>query len=266
MVQKYTNTYKPEKLSREMDRVEFFINLGMNEYEAKTLAGFSKLGKASPKEISISSGVPQNKLYSIIKKFISLGLVAEIPNEPKKYQLINLGSFVKEKLDERKKNLRELEKNSKNIHYLDVGGKFNFSIIMGQRAVMNKIAEINKEVHREILGVQRNWKFWGEGIRAMEASIKKGVEVKQIGVINSETEKRAGEWKKIGVSVRAYNKKFGEFPLRFSVFDSKYARITIGKPEISKPEDYITIWTDSKPLVAMLRNQFMQMWKESERF
>ena len=39
---------------------------------------------------------------------------------------------------------------------------------------MNKLAEHNLKVKKEIIGVQRNWKYWGEGIRAMEKTIKKG--------------------------------------------------------------------------------------------
>jgi hypothetical protein len=131
---------------------------------------------------------------------------------------------------------------------------------------MNKLAENNPKVKKEILSVQRNWKVWGEGLRAMQETIKKGVKVKIIGEINQETKKRAQEWKQVGCKIKAYNKKFGEYPLRFSIFDNKEARITIGKPEIQNPEDYITIWTTSQPFIAILRKQFIEMWTESEKF
>jgi len=131
---------------------------------------------------------------------------------------------------------------------------------------MNKLAEKNTQVEHEILAVQRNWKIWGEGLRSMQKSIKKGVRVKMMGVVDEETKKRAEEWKKIGCEIKIYNNKFGEYPLRFSIFDNKEARITIGKPEISQPENYLTIWTKSKPLISTLRRQFEEMWKESKKF
>ena len=131
---------------------------------------------------------------------------------------------------------------------------------------MHKLAEQNAIVKKEIFGVQRNWKLWGKGIRAMKDSIKDGVDARLIGVVNKDTEKRAKEWKKIGCKVKKYNNKFGENPLRFTIFDGEVARITIGKPEITDPKDYITIWTKSKPLIRILRAQFLQMWKESEKF
>ena len=61
----------------------------------------------------------------------------------------------------------------------------------------------------------------------MEKETKKGVKVKLIGIIDKETEKGVREWKKVGCSIKKYNEKFSENPLRFTIFDNKQARITI---------------------------------------
>jgi sugar-specific transcriptional regulator TrmB len=212
-----------------MDRIEFFKDLGFQEYEAKTLSSLIKLKCANPKEINLDSGVPQNKLYSILKKFEKLEILSMIPCEPKKYQLINIKSFIKEKIKEKQEKLKILIKNSEKVEELkNKDNQSIFSLIKGQRTIMNKLAEANKDVKTEILGVQRNWKVWGGGLRAMQNAIKKGVDVKLIGVVNKENINKVKEWKKIGCKIKAYNKKFGDYPLRFSVFDKKYARITIG--------------------------------------
>jgi sugar-specific transcriptional regulator TrmB len=247
-----------------MGREDFFIGLGMTDYESKAISSLSRIGSASAKEISLDSGVPQNKLYSILNNFEKKGLLSRIPSDTKKYRLINLKGFVDRTIRRRQKELDLLKGESDKIEDLADEEPAVFSLIKGQRAIMNKLAETNLKVEKEILGVQRNWKIWGEGLRAMKEAVKRGVVVKQIGVINEETWKRAKEWKEVGVKIRGYNEKFGEYPLRFSVIDNKYARITVGKPEIQDPKEYITIWTDSKALVRMLRNQFMKMWKESK--
>jgi len=250
-----------------MDRILFFKDLGFTDYESRILASLVRLKMAMPKELSLDSGVPQNKIYSVIRKFENEGIVSLVSIEPKKYQLININNLVKERLKQREEKLKELKDGFRNIEEINEREEsFVFSLIKGQRAIMNKLVELNKKAEKEIVGVQRNWKYWGEGVREMEKSVKKGVDVRLIGVINEETLDRAEEWKKAGCKIRAYNKKFGKYPMRFSVFDRKYARITIGKPEIKESKDYITILTDSKPLVNMLRNQFLQMWKESKKF
>jgi sugar-specific transcriptional regulator TrmB len=250
-----------------MEKLEFFKDLGFSEYEGKAILSLIRLKSASPKEISFDSSVPQNKLYGILKKFEKEGLLANLPGEIKKYQIINLDSFVKKKINEKKIKLSEMRKISKIFNEKSFfEEKFVFSLIRGQRAIMNKLAENNLKVRKEIIGVQRDWKIWGEGLRAMQKTIKNGVDVKLIGNVNERNRQRALEWKKLGCKIRKYNKKFGDYPLRFSIFDGKEARITIGKPEIQNPEDYITIWTTSKPIVAILRKQFLEMWKQSEKF
>lgn len=250
-----------------MNRTEFFRSLDFSEYESKVLSSFSNLQKATPKQISEDSSVPQNKLYQIIKKFESLGLLAQIPHQSKKYELINLQTFVNSKIKEKETKLKSLKNNSKKIENLKQNSEeLSFLLIKGQNAIMNKLTEKTKFVKNEILGVQHGWQVWGEGLRQMQSAIKRGVKVKLIGVINSETKKRAKEWKLVGCEIKKYNQKFGQSPLRFSIYDNKEARITIGKPEIPRSEDYITIWTSSKPLISMLKKQFEEMWKELEKF
>ncbi len=249
-----------------MKRFDFFKELGFSDYEARLLSSFVKLRTASPKELSVDSSVPQNKIYSILRGFENQGMVSLVSIEPKKYQLINLDSFVNCKIREKQEKLKELKKAVDNLEETKLNEEqFVFSLIKGQKAIMNKLVEVNKNVEREILGVQRNWKYWGEGIRGVEEAIRKGVNVKFIGIVNEKTMGKVEKWKEVGCKIKDYNKKFGDYPLRFSIFDNKYARITLGKPEIKEGKDYITIFTDSKPLVNMLRNQFLEMWRECKK-
>lgn len=250
-----------------MDKIQFFQSLGYTEYEAKTLASLARLSQATPKQISLDSGVPQNKLYLIIKKLEKQYLLSVIPSEPKQYKLINLKTHINKKIKNKEQSLKKLKNLSKNLELIQESSSQGiFSIIKGQQAIMHKLAEQNLKVEKEILGVQRHWKVWAGGLRAMESAIKRGVKVKLIGVINDKTKQRASEWKKLGCQIRAFNNKFGEYPLRFSIFDNKAARLTIGKPEIPNPKDYITIWTSSRSFISILRKQFFEMWEESKRF
>ena len=257
-------------MNKIMNKVEFFKDLDFTEYESKVLSSLVKLKSGNPKEISLDSGVPKNKLYQILKNFEKIEIIAILPTEPKKYELINIKTFIDNKIKEKQKKLNQLERSSEKIEIIeDKDTQAIFSLIKGQKTIMNKLAESNKNVNKEILSVQRNWKIWGAGLREMQEAVKRGVNVKFIGIINKDDKeniKRVNEWKKTGAKIKAYNKKFGNYPLRFSIFDNKYARITIGKPEIQNPKDYITIWTDSRALISMLRKQFLEMWNVGEKF
>lgn len=248
-----------------MNKIDFFIDLDFTKYEAKVLTSLVRLKIATPKQISLDSEVPQNKLYQILKKFEELGILALVPADLKKYELINIKTFINDKIKEKQEKLKQLNQISKNLEIIENDERQAvFSLIKGQRAIMNKLAEMNQTVRKEVLGVQRGWKYWADGIRAMKSAIDKGAKVKFIGVVNKENLSRVLEWYKIGCKIRVYNPKFGDFPLRMSIFDSKYARITMGRPEIKNSKDYITIWSDSKALINMLKRQFNEMWKNSE--
>jgi len=251
-----------------MDKKLFFTSLGFTEYESLTLSSFLKLKKANAKQLSLDSGVPQNKLYQILKIFEKLSLISHIPSEKKEYKLLNVQTYINKKIEEKETQLKEIKRSSKDIEKIKESEEESvFSLIKGQQAIMDKLAEENfNKKNKEILGVQRNWKIWGGGLRAMQKSIKMGTKVKMIGIINEETKSRALEWKKIGCKIRAYNSKFGENPLRFTIFNGKRMRLTIGKPEIQDPKDYITIWTTSKALINIMRAQFEKMWEESAPF
>jgi len=250
-----------------MDRIEFLKSLEFSEYESKILASFMQLQTATPKQISQDSGVPQNKIYPLVKGFEHQGILSKIPANTKTYQLINFKSFIDKKIRQKEENLNQLKQDHKNFEDLkQPEHQHIFSLIRGQKAIMDKLAEENSRAEKEIWGMNRNWVVWGEGLREMQKAIKRGVQVKLIGEINEETKSRAQEWKNVGCKIKAYNKKFGEYPLRFSIIDNKQARITLGKPEIKNPKDYITIWTKSKPLIAILKTQFQEMWKECKSF
>ena len=250
-----------------MNKIEFLKSLDFSEYESKILASFMQLQTATPKQISQDSGVPQNKLYSLIKKFENQGILCRIPADTKTYKLINFKTFINEKIKQKENKLKQIKQSYKEMKNLkQPEDQHIFSLIKGQKAILDKLAEENIKAEKEIIGMQRTWVVWGEGLREMQKVTKRGIKVKLIGEINEETKARAQEWKNVGCEIRAYNKKFGDYPLRFSIIDGKQARITIGKPEIKNPKDYITIWTKSKPLIAILKAQFQEMWKESKKF
>jgi len=189
----------------------------------------------------------------------------QIPSEPRKYKLVNLQTYIENKIHEKEERIRFLKQDSKKIKEPINEDIFECSLIKGQRAIMNKLAEFNPKVKKEIIGVQGSWKVWGKGLREMQNCVKRGVNVRLIGVVDNDTLKRAKEWKKTGSQIRIWNKNLG-LPPRFTIFDNKFARITFGKPEVRDSKEYITIWTNSKPLIYILKSQFEIFWKRCKTF
>ena len=59
--------------------------LGLSEYEAKVYASLIETGQAKARTLSVLSGVPRTKVYSVLKRLIDMRLVSEIPGEPRKF-------------------------------------------------------------------------------------------------------------------------------------------------------------------------------------
>jgi len=59
--------------------------LGLSEYEAKIYVSLVEIGQAKARTLSLLSGVPRTKVYSVLKKLMDLGLVIEVPGEPRRF-------------------------------------------------------------------------------------------------------------------------------------------------------------------------------------
>jgi len=58
---------------------------GLSEHEAKVYVSLVKRGNAEVKNLSVSCGIPQEKVYGILKKLVDAGLVVEIPEKPQHF-------------------------------------------------------------------------------------------------------------------------------------------------------------------------------------
>jgi hypothetical protein len=65
--------------------------------------------------------------------------------------------------------------------------------------------------------------------------------------------------------VRLYDESVsGPLGSRYTVLDGKRVRLTIGSPEIDSPEDYLSIWCESKGLATTLRTHFLTAWRKAK--
>mgnify|MGYP001041898313 CR=1 FL=1 len=59
--------------------------LGLSEYEAKLYLSLLEQGAAKARTLSMMSGVPRTKVYSVLKKLVDMGLVTEVPEDPRRF-------------------------------------------------------------------------------------------------------------------------------------------------------------------------------------
>ncbi|MFQ6094620.1 MAG: TrmB family transcriptional regulator [Candidatus Bathyarchaeia archaeon] len=58
---------------------------GLSDYEAKVYVSLVEAGAAKARKLSAMCGVPRTKVYGVLKKLTDMGLVVEIPEDPRKF-------------------------------------------------------------------------------------------------------------------------------------------------------------------------------------
>jgi len=123
--------------------------LGLSEYEAKVYIALIESGHANARTLSIISGVPRTKVYSVLKKLIDINLVIEIPEELRKFAPTPpetaLKSYLKsyqslvENLVSVVTSLEETFRKTKDEEKLQRG---EIWIIKGRQEILKKIREM----------------------------------------------------------------------------------------------------------------------------
>ena len=245
-----------------MDNIKLLQKLGMTEYEARAYLALAKLGPSTVREIVLDSKLPRNKTYEALQKLEDKNKVVSLPVSPKRYNIINPEIFKNEVEDLNKSvnSLIKLIEQPKVTEFKDL-----FWVLKGRKTMIEKFALEDSKAEKEILSCNVLPKVIYKNIRILKEATKRKVKIKFICSFEKDKINVYKEWMKTGAKIRVFNEKlFGPLLPRITVFDSERARLTIGKPEVEKEEDYITLWTESKAFSQMLKNHFMNMWKKSK--
>ncbi|MGV8169274.1 MAG: TrmB family transcriptional regulator [Candidatus Nanoarchaeia archaeon] len=245
-----------------MDELSLLRKLGLTEYESKAYLALAKLGPSTVREIVRESKLPRNKAYEALQKLEETRKVVSLPTAPKKYKITNPEQFKEHvsELNTSVASLLKLIEQPKNSEIKEV-----FWILKGKKAIEDKLYFQNQKAKREILTCNKNPKLIYKNIRAISDAVKRDVKVKAIVIYDPKKLESHKAWMKAGAELRVFNEaKFGPLLPRITIFDSEVSRLTVGEPEIPNDEDYLTLWTESTSFSMMLKNHFMNMWRNSE--
>ncbi|QZY55455.1 TrmB family transcriptional regulator [Crassaminicella profunda] len=128
--------------------IDRLINIGLSTYEAKAYIALIQSPNISAYEISKISGVPQSKIYEIIKKIIQKGLAIVNGTNPVKYTALPVDEFldryranVDESITYIKNNLKTISEEN-HVDYI-----WHFE---GKDKINNKIKSIIKEAEKSL--------------------------------------------------------------------------------------------------------------------
>lgn len=95
-----------------------FTSLGLSEYEARAYLALLKNYPCTAYELAKSSGIPTSKIYEVIKKLLTNGIVNVIvDNNKQRYIPIGLNDFINKQKNKLEVSLKYIEKSLSDFLY-----------------------------------------------------------------------------------------------------------------------------------------------------
>ncbi len=246
----------------------FLKEMGFTQYEIKIFLAMLG-GAATASHIARTADIPSNKVYESLSNLEKKGFVATLGLIPKKYKMTGIEKF-RELVSEKEKILENLQQGIKKFEKIlsepVLTSTENIALVLqGKEKIIRKLDEITPQLKVYQYNLGGNLIFSYKGGRLVRDAIKRGVDFRFL-IHNDPSRKEIyRKWSAIGVKIRFYAKE-EHMSIRFSSFDGKIARITIGKPQIEKEENYLTFWIESPAFALLLKDQFLEMWKKAREF
>lgn len=178
-----------------------FKELGLTSNETKVYEVMLRLGKTTAGHICKESQVPYGRIYTILASLEEKGLIKTIPEETKKYIPSDPGK-LHEIIDNRIKSLMEIDNKVKELKKIYEEHEIEPVILAKGKSNFYKI---NKEI-RETQKYAYNIKYTFEPnpvwMRNTKNRISKGIEIKEIGRFDKETESAITEWKTVTKEIK----------------------------------------------------------------
>ncbi|HLC92567.1 MAG TPA: helix-turn-helix domain-containing protein [archaeon] len=246
---------------QEYDVNSFLEKLGLTEYEAKTLSALFNLREAEAPEISRLAQVPKTRVYDVLDRLTKKNLIIEIHGRPKRYMSIEAEKVFALLIEEKRKELQELEKRASELketitvnagdgrheRVMKVKDKSDFMKILGQ-----EIDSAKESVHA-ITPINKEHGLLRESLKNANA---RNVEVKLISKINEGGDKVAKEFTQAGASLRGF-----EHGINTYIIDGKKVVLALSDFSQDKPEYHFTIWPDNRPMASALKKYFDHAWE-----
>jgi len=235
-------------------------DLGLSSYEKSAYRVLFNIQRASASEIAAKSGVPQAKIYGVLKSLEREGLISQELSKTKTYVLNEPRSSFASVLEQRESAINGLKTKIEAV--IELFEKTNpkstseyVKVIYGRENVLDMIDKSfksTKSFYYATAGFKTDDVRLREDVRKM---IERGVDVRFMGNINSKNLWLAEKWAKTGAEVKHSAEL--EKRIRFSVLDKNFAALTL------KDEEYTTVCTNSQPIVLTLIDLFQHYWKKA---
>lgn len=178
------------------DRLTRLRGFGLSEYAARSYLALLDLGIGEARDVSSLSKVPQAKIYHVLEQLHDKGLVAILPEFPKKYAPVPFEDYLTRLYDEHTKAASAIDEERESLAEMfrvmgdtDVGDRGFFTVIRGRRNVLSRIEEMVGQTQKDliILGTAGTAARASHLVTSLRHARSRSVRVRMIAPVDRET-------------------------------------------------------------------------------
>ena len=156
--------------------------MGLSEYEAKVYVTLVRIGVSGASRLSMESGVPRTKIYSVLRRLVERGLVVEVPGKPMEFAPVSPKKVFSEKLREMERNLDALKGIIETLERAYLGSKVKPPMepiwIFRAPQHLDKVLDVLSDARQEvkmILGRELLYTLVRKGDKLLDELVERGV-------------------------------------------------------------------------------------------
>lgn len=238
---------------------------GLNEYQQKAYRALLALKGGTAAEISSMSGVPEAKLYEVLRSLENKGLSASTIGRPRRFSLEDPAKAFAYPLQKKSEELEREKSVLEMVSRLAVQAPRKeemITLLRGREVVLRQlVSHIKENVSKTIDCCFPFANAYNPMTNVIKLKADEGVKIRLLSEVTPNNYGIVKKYLRWGVEVRNCRKIVPPQPLRFSIYDDKAANFTLTDVE----RDYLTIWTDSEPVVRSIDDLFTYYWSNGLR-
>ena len=124
--------------------------IGLNEYEARAYASLVGLHEATAREILEVGGIPQGRVYDVLKELAKRGFIEIQEGNPTFYRAIHPTEVIRNLSNEYSSNLQQSMDTLKDLHLVS-SSRYPLWVLHNEQAIVNRIFTLLKGAEKEII-------------------------------------------------------------------------------------------------------------------
>lgn len=181
--------------------------LGLSDYEEKAYRTLVRLGKVSASEISRESNVSYGKIYEVLGRLETKGLVQVIPETTKKFLATNPDSLIK-LIEDKQKEFELMKKEAEKLKQeYTYGEEDPVQIARGKRNFPRIIHSLNDKERQFSYSLKWAVDIKPSYMERNKKDLKKGIPIKTLTTIRDDNKANIKKWLKVDPNFREFENK-----------------------------------------------------------